>query len=57
MKTLKTNQTIICIHIADARVKNDKIVNGVIVVKDNNYSIVNYKTFLQLKNLGYTQKR
>ena len=57
MKTLKTNQTLTCTSIEDARVKADKISNGVIVVKDNNYLIVNYKTYQQLKTLGYMQVR
>ncbi|MEI8138161.1 MAG: hypothetical protein WCH21_12625 [Bacteroidota bacterium] len=57
MKTLKTNQTVICTSIEDARVKADKISNGVIVVKNNYYSIVNYKTYEQLKTLEYTQVR
>ena len=57
MTTLKTNQTLTCTSIEDARVKADKTSNGVIVVKDNNYSIVNYKTYEQIKTLGYTQAR
>jgi len=57
MKTLKTNQTVTCTSIEDARAKADKTSNGVIVVKDNNYSIVNYKTYEQLKTVGYTQAR
>ena len=57
MKTLKTNQTVTCASIEDAKVKADKTSNGVIVVKDNNYSIVNYKTYEQLKKIGYTQAR
>lgn len=57
MATLKTNQTISCATLADARVKSDKISNAIIVVKDNNYSLVNYKTFTELKPFGYTQVR
>ena len=57
MTTLKTNQTINCINIEDARIKADKISNGIIIVKDNNYSIVNYKTYTELKPLGYNQVR
>lgn len=57
MKTLKTNQTITCINIEDARVKADKISNGIIVEKNNCYSIVNYKTFTELKPFGYNQVR
>jgi len=57
MTTLKTNQIVTCGSIEDARIKADKISNGVIVVKNNNYSIVNYKTYEQLKTLGYTQVR
>jgi hypothetical protein len=57
MKTLQSNQTISCTSIEDARVKADKTSNGVIVVKNNNYSIVNYKTYEQLKTVGYTQAR
>ena len=57
MATLKTNQTINCTNLEDARVKADKISNGVIVVKDNLYSIVNYKTYESLKPLGYNQVR
>lgn len=54
---MKTNQTIVCTSIEDARVKADVITNGVIVVKDNKYKIVNYKTCMQLETLGYTQVR
>lgn len=57
MSNLKTNQTITCTNIEDARIKADKIANGIIIVKDNNYSIVNYKTYTQLKSLGYNQVR
>jgi hypothetical protein len=57
MSTLRTNKTVNCTSIEDARVKADKISNGVIVVKDNNYLIVNYKTYEQLKKLGYIQAR
>jgi hypothetical protein len=57
MTTLKTNQTITCTNIEDARAKADKISNGIIVVKDNYYSIVNYKTYTELKPLGYNQVR
>ena len=57
MTTLKTSQTITCTSIEDARVKADKISNGIIVVKDNYYSIVNYKTYTELKTLGYNQVR
>jgi len=57
MATVKTNQKIACVNLEDARVKADKISNGVIVEKDNNYSIVNYKTYTELKTLGYNQVR
>ncbi len=57
MTTIRTNLTIFCTSIEDARVKNDKISNGVIIVKDNNYTIVNYKTYSELKPLGYIQVR
>lgn len=57
MTTLKTNQTINCTSIEDARLKADSISNGVIIVKDNIYSIVNYKTYEELKKLGYDQAR
>lgn len=57
MKTLKTNQTISCISLEDARVKADKISNAIIVVKDNFYSLVNYKTYTELKQFGYNQVR
>lgn len=57
MSNLKTNQIITCKNIEDARVKADKISNGVIVEKDNNYSIVNYKTFKDLEKKGYNQER
>ena len=57
MTTIKSNQTISCTSIEDARVKSDVISNGVIVMKDSNYSIVNYKTYEQLKSFGYVQVR
>ena len=57
MATLKTNQTISCISLEDARVKADKISNAIIVVKDNLYSLVNYKTYTELKQFGYNQVR
>ena len=57
MTTLKTNQTISCISLEDARVKADKISNAIIVVKDNFYSLVNYKTYTELKQFGYNQVR
>jgi hypothetical protein len=57
MATLKTNQTISCANLEDARVKADKISNAVIIVKDNNFSLVNYKTFTELKLRGYIQVR
>ena len=57
MTTLKTNQTISCTSIEDARVKADMISNGIIIVKNNQYSIVNYKTFTELKQFGYKQVR
>ena len=57
MSTLKTGEKVTCTSIEDARVKADKISNGVIVVKDNSYLIVNYKTYEQLKPFGYTQVR
>ena len=55
--TLKTNQTISCTNLEDARVKADKMSNAIIVVKDNYYSLVNYKTYTELKQLGYNQVR
>lgn len=57
MATLKTNQTISCISLEDARVKADKISNAIIVVKDNLYSLVNHKTYTELKQFGYKQVR
>ena len=57
MKTLKTNQTLSCISLEDARVKADKISNAIIVVKDNFYSLVNHKTYTELKQFGYNQVR
>jgi hypothetical protein len=57
MATLKTNQTVRCNSLEEARVRADKTSNGVIVMKDGNYSIVNYKAFEGLKTLGYTQVR
>ena len=57
MKTLKTNQTISCISLEDARAKADKISNAIIVVKDKFYSLVNYKTYTELKQFGYNQVR
>jgi hypothetical protein len=57
MTTLKTIQQLTCINIEDARVKADKISNGVIVVKDNCYLIVNYKKYTELKPFGYKQVR
>jgi len=57
MKTIKTNQIVTCTSIEDARVIADKTSNGVIVVKDNAYAVVNYKTYDGLKQLGYTQVR
>ena len=57
MTTLKTNQQVNCTSIEDARAKADKIANGLIVEKDNIYSIVNYKTYAQLKEQGYIQVR
>jgi len=57
MATLKTNQVINCTSIETAREKSDKISNGIIVLKDNIYSIVNHKTYLELKKSGYTQVR
>ena len=55
MKTLKTKQIITCTSLEDARVKADTITNGVIAVKNDIYTIVNYKTFTELTKLGYTQ--
>ena len=55
MTTLKTNQTISCISLEDARVQADKISNAIIVVKDNFYALVNYSTYKELKKLGYNQ--
>jgi hypothetical protein len=57
MKTLKTNQTINCISLEDARLKADVITNGIIAVKNDSYLIVNYKTFTELSKIGYIQVR
>lgn len=57
MATLKTNQKITCTNIEDARVKADKISNGVIIEKKNEYLVVNYKTYEELEQLGYKQVR
>jgi hypothetical protein len=57
MKTVKTNQTINCTSIEDARIKADKVSNGLIVSKDNSFLIVNYKTYQDLKQQGYNQVR
>ena len=57
MTTLKTNQKLECKNIEDARVKSDKIQNGLIVTKDGVYLIVNYKTYSELKKNGYNQVR
>ena len=57
MAALKTNQTINCTSIEDARTKANKLSNGVIVLKGNSYSIVNYKTYEELKKVGYIQVR
>ena len=57
MTTLKTNQTINCISLEDARVQANKISNAIIVVKDNFYALVNYSTYKELKKLGYNQVR
>ena len=57
MATLKTNQKISCTNLEDARVKADKISNAIIIVKDNNYSLVNHKTCIELKPHGYIQVR
>lgn len=56
-KTLKTNQIITCQNLEDARVKSDPITNGVIAVKGDEYIIVNYKTFEELRKVGYIQER
>jgi hypothetical protein len=57
MTSLKTNQSVTCSNIEDARIKADKIKNGVIVEKNNTFLIVNYKTYADLKSQGYTQVR
>lgn len=57
MATVKTNQKITCINIEDARVKSDKYSNGVIIEKDKKFLVVNYKTYTELKPLGYNQVR
>jgi hypothetical protein len=57
MATLKTNQTVSCKNLEDARIKADKMSNAIIIVKDNYYSLVNYKTFTELKQQGYIQAR
>ena len=57
MAAVKTNQKIKCTHIEDARVKADNYSNGVIIEKDKNYLVVNYKTYTELKTLGYNQVR
>jgi hypothetical protein len=57
MRTLKTKQIITCSSLEDARVKADIITNGIIAVKNDIYTIVNYKTFTELTKLGYKQVR
>jgi hypothetical protein len=57
MATIKTNYSIACSNIEEARLKVDNISNGIIIVKDDNYLIVNYKTYAQLKTAGYNQVR
>lgn len=57
MATIKTNQLITCSNIEEARIKADKISNGIIVEKNNTYAIVNHKTCLELKKQGYNQVR
>lgn len=57
MGTVKTNQKITCTNIEDARVKADNYSNGVIIEKDKKYLVVNYKTYTELKPLGYNQVR
>lgn len=57
MKSLKTNETISCTNLEEARIKADKISNAVIVEKNNNFFLVNYKTYTGLKQLGYIQVR
>lgn len=55
--SVRTNQIITCKNIEDARLKADRISNGLIIEKDNTYSIVNYKTFKELQEKGYIQAR
>lgn len=52
-RTLKTNQTITCNSIEEARIKQDLYSNAQIVCKNDNYSVVNYKTSEQLATMGY----
>lgn len=55
MKLLKTNQTIICENLQDARIKCAGTINGIIIVKNEYYSVVHPKVYLQLRSLGYTE--
>lgn len=57
MSTLKSGLKITCTSIEDARLKQAPFSNALIVVKDNSYLLVNYKTYEQLKAFGYTQVR
>ena len=57
MASLNTNEKITCASLEDARIKSDKISNGLIIFKNDNYLIVNYKTYNDLKALGYNQIR
>ena len=57
MATIKKNQIITCKNIEAAREIANNYSNGVIVIKDKNYLIVNYMTYTKLKELGYNQVR
>jgi|LakMenEpi03Aug12_release.lakeMendotaPanAssembly.Ray.scaffolds.fasta_scaffold898336_1 hypothetical protein len=56
-RTLKTNQTIICNSIEHARTEQNLYSNAQIVCKNDNYSVVNYKTSSQLITMGYVVVR
>ena len=57
MATIKTHQIITCINIEDARLKADKISNGIIAINGTDCVIVNYKTYTDLQKIGYKQVR
>lgn len=55
MKTLKNSDSIICENLETARLKASNYSNSVIVVKENNYSVVSQKTYNQLCFFGYVK--